>query len=66
LGTPPDVLGFLNKQVQAIMQTADMQQRMKTDGLVPIGSTREQFASHIKVELDKWAKVVAQAGATVD
>ena len=66
LGTPPDVLGVLNKQVQAIMQTADMQQRMKTDGLVPIGSTREQFASHIKVELDKWAKVVAQAGATVD
>ena len=66
VGTPTEVLNVLSKQVQAIMQTQDMQQRMKTDGLVPIGSTREQFTSHIKLELDKWAKVVSQAGATID
>jgi hypothetical protein len=65
-GTPNEVLNILNKQVRTIMQTAEMQLRMKNDGLIPIGSSREQFVTHIKTEIDKWAKVIASSGATVD
>jgi tripartite-type tricarboxylate transporter receptor subunit TctC len=65
-GTANEVLNILNKQVRTIMQTADMQLRMKNDGLIPIGSSRELFATHIKTEIDKWAKVIASSGATVD
>jgi tripartite-type tricarboxylate transporter receptor subunit TctC len=65
-GTANEVLNILNKQVRTIMQTAEMQLRMKNDGLIPIGSSREQFATHIKTEIDKWAKVIASSGATVD
>ena len=66
IGTPNEILNTLNKQVRTTMQTSDMQQRMKNDGLIPIGSSREQFAIHIKTEIDKWAKVVASSGATID
>ena len=46
--------------------TKKMKTRMKNDGLVPVGGSREQFASHIKTEIDKWAKVIRASGATVD
>jgi tripartite-type tricarboxylate transporter receptor subunit TctC len=65
-GTPVDVLGLLSSQVVKIMQAPDMKQRLTGDGLVAVGSTREQFAAHIKVELAKWAKVIKASGARVD
>lgn len=65
-GTPADVLVMLNAQIAKIMQTADMKARMEKDGLVPIGGTRERFASHIRTEIDKWARVITASGARVD
>ncbi len=57
-GTPPEVLDLLNGQVAKIMRSADMKARMTSDGLVPIGSSRGEFAAHIRTEIDKWAKVI--------
>jgi len=65
-GTPVDVLGLLNSNVMKIMQAPDMTQRLTGEGLVAVGSTREQFAAHIKVELAKWVKVIKASGAQVD
>ncbi len=65
-GTPADVLGLLSSQVVKIMQAPDMKQRLTGEGLVAVGSTREQFAAHIKVELAKWVKVIKASGAKVD
>jgi tripartite-type tricarboxylate transporter receptor subunit TctC len=65
-GTPADVLNLLNSQIAKIMNGAEMKNRMTNDGLVPIGGNREQFAAHIKSELDKWAKLIKTSGATVD
>jgi len=65
-GTPPEVLNLLSAQVAKIMQSADMKIRMTNDGMVPIGSSREQFAAHIRTEIDKWAKVISASGARVD
>jgi len=65
-GTPTEVLGLLNTHIVKIMQAPDMRQRMTVEGLVAVGSTREQFASHIKTEIAKWANVIKQSGARVD
>jgi tripartite-type tricarboxylate transporter receptor subunit TctC len=65
-GTPAEVLDVLNARVANIMQSADMKARMTSDGLVPIGGSREQFAAHIKSEIGKWAKVISASGARVD
>jgi tripartite-type tricarboxylate transporter receptor subunit TctC len=65
-GAPPEVLDLLSSHVSKIMQAPDMKQRMTADGLVAAGSTRQQFAAHIKIEIAKWAKVIRQSGAKVD
>lgn len=65
-GTPADVIALLNSQVVKIMQAPDMKQRMTAEGLVAVGSTRDEFAAYVKVELAKWAKVIKASGARVD
>jgi tripartite-type tricarboxylate transporter receptor subunit TctC len=65
-GTPADVLTLLNAHIAKIMQAANMKQRLTSEGLVTVGSTREQFAAHIKTEMTKWAKVIRESGARVD
>jgi len=49
-----------------IMRAPQMRARMTRDGLVAIGSTRDEFAAHIRSEFEKWARVIRAAGATVD
>ncbi len=65
-GTPSEILDLLGAQIARIMHGADMKARMTSEGLVPIGSSRNEFALHIRTEIDKWAKVIAASGAKVD
>ena len=65
-GTPTDILNLLNSHIARIMQAPDMKQRMTDSGSLAVGGTREAFASHLKDEFTKWAKVIKQSGARVD
>ncbi len=65
-GIAEDLLNLLNSHVAKIMQAPEMKQRMSEDGIVPVGSTRQQFAAHIKTEIAKWANVIRQSGARID
>jgi hypothetical protein len=65
-GTPEDILNLLNGQVVKIMHGTDMKQRLGEEGVLAVGSTRAEFASHIKLEISKWAKVITQSGARID
>jgi len=65
-GTPDEVLNLLNTQSVRFVQNPDTHQRLINEGAIPVGSTREQFASHIKTEIVKWAQVIKQSGARAD
>src|SRR3989441_4502809 len=65
-GTPREILAFLNAQAVKIMRTPEMKARMTHDGLVAIGSSREEVAAHLKAEGEKWARVLRASGASVD
>jgi len=65
-GTPVEIRELLNSRIRGIMQEPGMKARMTQDGLVAIGGTREQFAAHIKAEIEKWAEVIRASGARVD
>lgn len=65
-GTPADIVALLNAQVAKIMQAADLRERLSNEGVIAVGSTREQFAAHVKAEISKWANVIKLSGARVD
>jgi tripartite-type tricarboxylate transporter receptor subunit TctC len=65
-GTPADILNTLATHTMKIMQTPDMKQRMLDNGNVAVGSTREEFATHLRTEFEKWANVIKRSGARVD
>jgi tripartite-type tricarboxylate transporter receptor subunit TctC len=65
-GTPEDITQLLNGQIVKIMHGADMKQRLSAEGVLAVGSTRAEFAAHIKSEIAKWAQVIKQSGARID
>ncbi|MDO8252168.1 MAG: tripartite tricarboxylate transporter substrate binding protein [Rhodoferax sp.] len=64
--TPRDIVRQLSADLSKAMQSPDIKTRMADIGLTPIGNAPEQFDAFIRVEIDKWAKVVKASGATAD
>jgi tripartite-type tricarboxylate transporter receptor subunit TctC len=65
-GTPDEILHLLNSHIVKIMQNPEIKQRMTDSGSLAVGSTRQEFAAHIRTEIVKWAKVIKESGARVD
>jgi len=61
-GTPRDIISKLHAQIVRALQSADVRQRLLTDGAEPVGSSPEEFAAFIRAETAKWAKVVKASG----
>jgi tripartite-type tricarboxylate transporter receptor subunit TctC len=59
---PRDIVGRLNREINAALQMPDVREKMASAGLVPAGGSPEQFDSLIKDEMDRWAKVIKARG----
>jgi tripartite-type tricarboxylate transporter receptor subunit TctC len=64
--TAADIIGRLNKEINAAFTDATMTSRFAAISGEPIGGTPEQFGKLIADETGKWAKVVKFAGIRID
>ena len=60
-GTPPAVIQALNAAAQKSLALPEVRDRLLGFASPPVGGTPEQFAAHIKREIDKWARVIRAA-----
>jgi tripartite-type tricarboxylate transporter receptor subunit TctC len=60
-GTPREVIATLHGEIVKIVALPDVKERLAALGFESVASTPEEFATRIKAELAKWAKVVRAA-----
>jgi len=62
-GMTPEVSGQLATAAKAALTAPEVQQRLLSEGLVPIGSTPAEFGQFLRQEIARWTRVVALTGA---
>ncbi|MGH8617205.1 MAG: Bug family tripartite tricarboxylate transporter substrate binding protein [Burkholderiales bacterium] len=65
-GTPREIVMKLNGELNRVLNQPDYRNLLVQNGIDPVGGPPEELGKFIKSELVKWAKVVKDAGVTVD
>ena len=60
-GLPRDIVNRLNRDIVRVLNFPDVREKIVTQGNYIVGDTPEQFAAFMRVESDKWARVLKQA-----
>jgi len=60
--TPKEIVTRWNVEVDKILASPDLSTRFLNEGLEPMGGTQEAFSRLIRVEIDKYAKLVKASG----
>ena len=61
-GTPKDAVLKLNTSINAALKLEDVRSRLMGAGIEIQGGTPEAFAEVIRIEVDKWGRIVKEAG----
>jgi tripartite-type tricarboxylate transporter receptor subunit TctC len=61
-GTPTDITAFINASIVKALQEPEVKAQYEKLGFVPQPSTREELASFMRSEMQKYADVIKSAG----
>jgi tripartite-type tricarboxylate transporter receptor subunit TctC len=65
-GTPRDVVQRLNTEMARILNSSEVKDRFGKMGVEVVAGTPEHFSAFLNSEVDRWAKVVRDAGIKAD
>ena len=65
-GTAADIVEKLHAATVKALNTAEIRERLATQGAMVVTSTPGEFAAYIKTEIVKWARIVSASGARLD
>lgn len=65
-GTPKEIVAMLNAEIVKILNMPDVKQSLSIQGAEPSTSSPQQFATFVKEETEKWAKIVKYSEVKVD
>jgi tripartite-type tricarboxylate transporter receptor subunit TctC len=65
-GMRRDIIGKLNAEIAKIVNSADFMQTLATLGAEPVTATPDEFAAHMRSEIEKLGTIVRAVGAHVD
>jgi tripartite-type tricarboxylate transporter receptor subunit TctC len=65
-GTPKVAIDRLSAQIMPILKRQDIRERLVQMGIDPVGSTPAEFNKFLTDEVEKWGKVIKQAGVKID
>jgi tripartite-type tricarboxylate transporter receptor subunit TctC len=65
-GTPKEIVDLLYREIAKIVAQPDVKERLTTLGFKAVANTPDQFGARIKLELEKWGKVVHDAKLRIE
>ncbi|NOJ43061.1 Bug family tripartite tricarboxylate transporter substrate binding protein [Bradyrhizobium australiense] len=65
-GTPQEIVDLLYREIARIVAQPDVKERLTVLGFKPVANTPDQFGARIKLEIDKWGKVVRDAKLRIE
>ncbi|MBI4194167.1 MAG: tripartite tricarboxylate transporter substrate binding protein [Betaproteobacteria bacterium] len=65
-GTPKAVVARINSELNKAIQSPELVRMLNARTAEPVGGTPENYATVIRSDFAKWAKVVKESGARVD
>jgi len=65
-GTPKPIVDRLNAEMMKALETKDVNDRLQSQGVIPMGSSPEALGAHLEQEDLRWGRVVRQAKFRVD
>src|SRR6476660_1254147 len=65
-GTPKEIVDLLYREIAKIVAQPDVRERLTVLGFNPVANTPEQYGERIKLEIDKWGKVVRDAKLRIE
>ena len=65
-GTPKEIVDLLQKEIAKAVAQPDVKEKLANLGFVPVANTPEEFGKRIKLEIEKWGKVVHDAKLRIE
>lgn len=65
-GIPRPITERINSEMNKILKSREMEERLQGDGVSPSGGTPEQLAEQIRKEIEQWRQVVQRAGVKIN
>jgi tripartite-type tricarboxylate transporter receptor subunit TctC len=65
-GTPRPIVDRLNAALVRILEMPSVKDKLRAQGMQPLGGSPSDFGSKVKSEIDRWGTVVRSAGVTLN
>jgi tripartite-type tricarboxylate transporter receptor subunit TctC len=65
-GIPADVVAFLNRELNAVLQSKEVAEKFKSEGSTAVGGTPEQMMDIVKSDIARWRRVAELAKVKIE
>src|SRR6201991_1089552 len=65
-GTPKEIVDLLAREIRKSVAKPEVKEKLATLGFNPVANTPDEWAARIKLEIDKWGKVVRDANLRIE
>ncbi len=65
-GVPRALILRLNRDIHALLADTEMRNQLAARGLEPTANSPEEFARHIRADIERWSKVIREAGVRAE
>ena len=65
-GLPPEIVKTASEGIMRVARMPDVVERLRTNGLNPIGGTPDALGQVMRVDHERWGKVMREAKITID